>query len=146
MALILTALAAALVLATMYRRQRARVGGATVVLLIAIRTLILALVLTALLRPALTISTVVPGENFLAVLIDDSRSMQLADDGATTRGAQALESFTAGSSELLAGLRDRFTVRYYRFSDITARMDPSRRKPARSLGGLSTTMTFRSQA
>jgi uncharacterized membrane protein len=124
MVLILSALAAALVLATVYHRQRTRVGGTTVSVLTAIRTLILALLLLALLRPALTISTVVPGENFLAVLIDDSRSMRL-DDGATTRGAQALEAFTAGSSELLAGLRDRFTVRYYRFSDIATRMDPS---------------------
>jgi uncharacterized membrane protein len=124
MVLILSALAAALVLATVYHRQRTRVGGTTVSVLTAIRTLILALLLLALLRPALTLSTVVPGENFLAVLIDDSRSMRL-DDGATTRGAQALEAFTAGSSELLAGLRDRFTVRYYRFSDIATRMDPS---------------------
>ena len=124
MVLILSALAAALVLATVYHRQRTRVGGTTVTVLTAIRTLILALLLLALLRPALTTSTVVPGENFLAVLIDDSRSMRL-NDGATTRGTQALEAFTAGSSELLAGLRDRFTVRYYRFSDIAARMDPS---------------------
>ncbi len=123
--LILSALAAALVLATMYYRQRARVGRTTVFALTAARTLLLALLLLALLRPALTISTVVPGENFLAVLIDDARSMRLVDDGATTRGTQALEAFTAGSSELLAGLQDRFTIRYYRFSDITTRMDPS---------------------
>lgn len=123
--LLLAALAVVLVLGTVYLRQRARVGGSTVAVLTAIRTLIVALVVLALFRPALTISTVVPGENFLAVMIDDSRSMQLADDEAVTRGVQALEAFVTGSSEMLAGLKDRFTIRYYRFSDITARMDPS---------------------
>jgi uncharacterized membrane protein len=123
--LMLGALAVAIVLGTMYLRQRTRVGGTTVAALTTIRALILTLIALALLRPALTISTVVPGENFLAVLIDDSRSMRLVDDETTTRGAQALEAFTAGSSDLLAGLRERFTLRYYRFSDITARMDPT---------------------
>ena len=123
--LLLATLAVALVLGTMYLRQRARVGGSTVAVLTAIRTLILALLVLALLRPALAISTVVPGENFLAVMIDDSRSMRLADDEAVTRGTQALEAFATGSSELLDGLKERFTIRYYRFSDVTARMDPS---------------------
>ena len=45
--LLLATLAVALVLGTMYLRQRARVGGSTVAVLTAIRTLILALVVLA---------------------------------------------------------------------------------------------------
>ena len=120
------ALTVALVTTALYLRQRSRVGARTVGLLVALRIAAVAVILFALLQPALTISTIVPGENFLAVLIDDSRSMQLADDGTVARGDQALDIFTDPASELLQDLQERFTLRYYRFSDIVTRMDPSR--------------------
>ncbi len=120
------AVSVVLVTTALYLRQRSRVGARTVGLLVAFRTAAVAVILLALLRPALTISTVVPGENFLAVVIDDSRSMQLADDGSVTRGDLALSAFTDPSSSLLSDLQERFTLRYYRFSDIVTRMDPLR--------------------
>ena len=44
-----------------------------------VRIAALAVLAFCLLRPVLVLSTVVPQENFLGVLIDDSRSMQIAD-------------------------------------------------------------------
>ncbi len=108
--------------AALYLRQRSRRRG--VVALIVLRTLAVAAVAFVLLRPVMRVSTAVPGENFLAVLVDDSRSMQLADDGAATRGSQALDALAAPASELRERLEERFTLRYYRFSDAVARMDP----------------------
>ena len=48
-------------------------------ILAALRMAILALVLFCLFRPVLVIKAAVPQQNFLGVLIDDSRSMQIAD-------------------------------------------------------------------
>ena len=114
--------------------QRSRVGLRSSWILASLRVLSVALLTFVLLRPVLRTSTAVPGENFLAVLIDDSRSMQLADAGrepsfgetdSKTRGARALETFASPSSEVLAALQQRFTLRTYRFSDVTARIDPA---------------------
>ncbi len=141
MVLILSALAAALLLATMYHRQRTRVGGITVVVLTGIRTLILALLLLALLRPALTISTVVPGENFLAVLIDDSRSMRLVDDGATasqtsppgwthpSRPRSTAGPRTSAPPSITCGRTSPGFLWRERYSSLTAPTTPTRRSP-----------------
>ncbi len=122
-AMVFAGLAGAVVLGAMYRRQRDRVGTRMVWTLTGIRVAVLALLLFALLRPALVISRVIPGENFLAVIIDDSRSMQLADEGIQSRGQNAYDAFSP-SGEAVEQLGERFTVRHYRFSDVAARMDP----------------------
>ncbi|HEX9735353.1 MAG TPA: hypothetical protein VGG06_25575 [Thermoanaerobaculia bacterium] len=120
---VLGSLAVAALSAAAYLRQRGRLGR-RVVLLVALRTLAVALVAFALLRPVVRISAAVPGENFLAVLLDDSRSMRLADDGERSRGERALADFT-GDSQLLRRLQERFTPRYYRFAGAARRMEPA---------------------
>ncbi len=119
-------LAVALGLATTaaYRRRRERAGKRRVALLTGLRVVALMLLAFALLRPVLKVSAVVPGENFLAVLVDDSKSMRLPD-GELTRGERALEVLGAGPEGLLARLRERFTVRTYRFGAAAARVDPA---------------------
>ncbi len=119
------ALGLAAAAAATYLRCRSRAGSRRVSALAALRLLVVTLLAFALLRPVLRVRAVVPGENFLAVLIDDSRSMRLAD-GDLTRGARALGMFAAQSSELLDRLSQRFTLRTYRFSDRSRRVDPAR--------------------
>ena len=124
---IIAAVALAVLSATaaLYLAQRSRIGARRVAILTAHRSLAVVLLAAALLRPVLRISAAVPGESFLAVLLDDSRSMQLADEGDATRGARAVASFTAPESELLAALQQRFTLRYYRFSSVASHFDPT---------------------
>jgi uncharacterized membrane protein len=71
---------------------------------------IVVLVLLLLWQPAISIATLKPQQNIVAVLIDDSRSMALQEDGATRRD-QAIKALEGG---LLAGLREKFQVRLYR--------------------------------
>lgn len=123
-AVVLGALAVAALSGAAYLRHRGRLGR-RVVLLIGLRALAVALVACALLRPVVRISAAVPGENFLAVLLDDSRSMRLADDGERSRGDRARAAFAGDASELLRRLRERFTLRYYRFAGAAARLDPA---------------------
>src|SRR5271156_1175991 len=54
-----------------------------------LQSVLAALVLTLLWQPAITISELKPQQNMIAVLVDDSRSMGISEDG-STRQAQAV--------------------------------------------------------
>ena len=90
-------------------------------MLTAIRLGALGVLAVCLLRPVLVLSSVVPQENFLGVLIDDSRSMQIADVADTPR-SEAVHAMFGAESEVLAALADRFALRFFRFSSNTDRI------------------------
>ena len=90
--------------------------------LTAIRIAALGVLAFCLLRPVLVLSSVVPQENFLGVLIDDSRSMQIADRDETPRYEFVRRQLGATDSELRAALADRFALRFFRFAGETDRM------------------------
>jgi uncharacterized membrane protein len=85
------------------------------VILGAVRSLAIVLVLTALARPMLVVTRAVPQRNVLAVLLDDSRSMAIADVNDATRTAAVQEVF-GDSAELVRALGERFSLRFYRFA------------------------------
>jgi uncharacterized membrane protein len=88
-----------------------------------LRVALLAVLVFCLMQPALTLSTVVPQQNFVGVLLDDSRSMLLEDEGGVARNQFIADAFTPEQSDLLAGLSERFVLRFFRFSDVARRMD-----------------------
>jgi uncharacterized membrane protein len=90
--------------------------------LIGLRVAVLALVLFCLFRPALVLSTVVPQRSFVGVLLDDSRSMQIADVDGKPRGTFIHETFGPEGSPLARALSDKFLMRYFRFSESTDRL------------------------
>lgn len=104
-----------------YRRAPGRAARAQRLALAALRAGVMAALSFALARPTLVVPTVVPQQNFLAVLVDDSRSMQIPDEGGRTRGAVAAE-LLASDAALLARLDQQFKVRLYRFSSGTERV------------------------
>lgn len=117
------AVAAALALAILaYRsgrgRPRDRAG------LAAIRVALLAVILFCLFRPILVVKAAVAQQNVLAVLLDDSRSMQIADDNGRPRSAYVRAQFGDASQGVLKALSDRFTVRVFRFASTLARVTP----------------------
>jgi len=85
----------------------------------ALQTLLAALILILLWQPAITVAELKPQQNIIAVLIDDSRSMALADDGAP-REAQAVKALQSG---VLDRLNRTFQTRLYRVDDVPARID-----------------------
>ena len=103
-----------------YQRAKGGTGPATRLTLAVLRTAALALVLFCLCRPALVLSTVVPQQSFLGVLVDDSQSMRIADDG-ETRGQVAARSF-GPQAPLLKALADRYKLRLFRFSETAERL------------------------
>jgi uncharacterized membrane protein len=91
------------------------------VVLIALRLAVLAVVLFCLLRPALILKAAVPQQNFLGVLIDDSRSFQIADRDGRPRSAFVADQLAA-DRPLLGALSKKFVLRLFRFSSTADRL------------------------
>ncbi|MGD8281985.1 MAG: vWA domain-containing protein, partial [Gemmatimonadota bacterium] len=88
-----------------------------------LRVALLGLLVFCLMQPTLVLSTVVPQQNFVGVLIDDSRSMELENEDGTLRSDFVAEAFTPEASDLLQQLSDRFVLRFFRFSDVATRIE-----------------------
>jgi uncharacterized membrane protein len=88
--------------------------------LVLLRASALALLLFTLLRPVVTVKAVEARQNFLAVLLDDSLSMSIADRDGVPRGAFLQREFGRDGS-LRRALGDRFALRFFRFSSSTER-------------------------
>jgi uncharacterized membrane protein len=89
--------------------------------LVAIRLALLVLIVFCLLRPSLILRAAVPQQNFLGVLIDDSRSMTIADRNEKPRTDFVHEQF-GPDGPLAKALSQRFVLRYFRFSSSADRM------------------------
>ncbi len=77
-----------------------------------------ALLLVLLWQPAIIVAELKPQQNIIAVLVDDSRSMAIADSG-STREADAVKALQNG---VLADLRKNFQTRVYSFDTRIARV------------------------
>src|SRR5580693_685868 len=84
-----------------------------------LQTLLATLVLVLLWQPAITVAELKPQQNVIAVLVDDSRSMAISEDG-VTRQAQAVQALQNG---VLASLNRSFQTRLYRVDSVPARID-----------------------
>jgi hypothetical protein len=83
----------------------------------AMQSAFLALVLLLLWQPAIIVAELSSQQNIIAVVVDDSRSMSIADGDGGTREALAVAALEGG---VLAGLRQRFQTRVYRLGrDLT---------------------------
>jgi len=83
------------------------------------QTALVALVLFMLWHPAISVARLRPQQNVVAVLMDHSRSMALADDG-KTRIQSASEIL---NGQLLPELSKKFQVRLYEFGKDAVRVD-----------------------
>ena len=84
-----------------------------------LQTLLAAVLLVLLWHPAITVAELKKQQNIIAVLVDDSRSMAISDDG-STRQAQAVKSLETG---VLDSLNRSFQTRLYRVDNVAARID-----------------------
>ncbi|MEP7363484.1 MAG: glutamine amidotransferase [Acidobacteriota bacterium] len=80
---------------------------------------LVAALLLLLWQPALTLTSLKPQQNIVAVVIDDSRSMAIQEDG-KTRTQRARAALEGGA---LDALKAKFQTRIYRMSDVLNRVD-----------------------
>ena len=106
-----------------YRQVRGNSQPVDRGMLTAVRLGALVVLTFCLMRPVLILSSVVPQQNFLGVLIDDSRSMQIADRDDTPRMQFVQDQFATTEGELRAALNERFALRFFKFSTETDRLD-----------------------
>lgn len=89
----------------------------------ALRVSALLVLIACLFRPMLLLSAAVPQRNYVGVLVDDSRSMRIADRDGKARNEWVEHAFGGPDSALLKALRQRFIVRLFRFSSDAQRVD-----------------------
>jgi uncharacterized membrane protein len=118
---VIGALVAAIAVIT-YARSRTEKRRDRIVLS-TLRIAAMALLLFCLARPILLVPTVIPQRNFLGILVDDSRSMQIADQDGQQRGEFVRHAFGSPDSTLRAELAERFMLRFFSFSSTTQRID-----------------------
>jgi uncharacterized membrane protein len=93
----------------------AGVGVGHRVLLWGLRSVLLAALLFLLLDPRLRLLDREPLRGHVAVLLDDSMSMRIRDDGERSRAEQLLQRLAPGQGDVARALETRFDVRYFRY-------------------------------
>ena len=81
-----------------------------------LRAAVFLLLAVCLLRPVLLLSSAVPQRNVLGIVLDDSRSMRLADLPEGSRLDAVRRAFGDSGNSLTKHLGDRFVLRYFRFA------------------------------
>ena len=120
-------------------RRRNRISpsllGVKTAIIWLLQAALFALLLLLLWQPALSIATLKPQQNVVAVVIDDSRSMATRDMGDSRRD-EVIKTLNNG---LLKDLREKFQVRLYRLGDHLERLGSldqlNASSPATHIGG-----------
>lgn len=134
-----TVLIVALAIFTVLRYVRVRGESRTSdrLLLGVTRTAILAILILALFQPVLRVTTQETRGNIVGVLLDDSLSMNIADQGGQPRAQFVQHSFDPQTGEVARALAKRFVPRFFRFA---AGAQPLRATDAMSYGGRTTNL------
>jgi uncharacterized membrane protein len=110
--------AAAALLFWHVRRNHGMLNGPRPLAIWLLQTAMIGLLLFLLWRPALSVATLKPQQNVVAVLVDNSKSMAIADANGS-REAAAKRLLDSG---LLKGLSGKFQVRLYEFGKDPVRI------------------------
>lgn len=105
----------------LYLRPGYRINAQTRWGLVALRATLLALLAVMLMRPVVVVPSVIPKSTGVAVLTDDSRSMQLTDEGGRSR-LEASKELLATGGKFARGLEDKFKVNLYGFANNALRI------------------------
>lgn len=119
--IVLFALALSALIYFLYFRPGYRITSKSKWGLIALRASLLALVFVMLMRPVVVVPSIIPKSTSLAILADDSRSMELADENNRSRMDSAKELLSPNSA-FSKELSDKFRVGLYGFSNAATRI------------------------
>ena len=92
-----------------------RIGGRLRVGLMVLRGALLLVILLLIMRPVVVVPSVIPRSASLAILVDNSRSMGLKDEGGRTR-IEAVRDLLTGKPDLANRLARNFRLRPYQFA------------------------------
>jgi uncharacterized membrane protein len=118
--------AAAVVALVTYRGLAAADELRDRIVLVGLRLAALAVLLVCLFRPTLILKAAVPQQNFLGVLVDDSRSMAIADRDGKPRSEFIERELAVPNAALMNALSRKFVVRMFSFSSASERVGSAR--------------------
>jgi uncharacterized membrane protein len=101
----------------LYRPRLAGMSRISRTLLATLRTAVFLLVLFMLLDPCIVGSPIKPGEQFVILLFDDSRSMQIVGEHGLSRGEQLLKAYRSADSSFEKELTKKSHVVRYRLGN-----------------------------
>lgn len=116
--------AVALIALRHYPTLRAKTTRRDRAVLMGLRGAAFGLLLLLLFRPALVVATAVPQQNFVGIVLDDSRSMRIADVDGAARSEFVRAQFGDPASAVIEGLAERFKLRFFRFGSSASRLEP----------------------
>jgi uncharacterized membrane protein len=105
-----------------YSRARGKTEPRDRALLVALRVSALGILVFSLCRPVLVLSTAVPQQSFVGILVDDSLSMRIADREGRARSDFVHGAIGDSEGSLLPALEERFKLRYLRFAGSAERV------------------------
>ena len=117
------ALVAAAMGVWLYRQSASGLTSRDKWVLWSLRAAAIAVVATCLARPILAVSRALEQRNVVGVVVDDSRSMRIADHGSLARGDYAHEVFGGPDSALFKALAAKFQLRFFRTSGAGGRSE-----------------------
>jgi len=117
--LVATAAGLALLIRSRFAQAAASVKNWRLGIIWLLQFAVAAVVLLVLWQPAILITQLNPQQNIIAVVVDDSRSMGISENGAT-RISQALKSLQGG---VLTDLQKKFQTRLYRLDGSLTRVN-----------------------
>ena len=119
--LALGAAAVGLLVYFLYVRPGYRINSKSKIGLIGLRAALLAMLLILIMRPVVVVPSIIPKSASVAVIVDDSRSMQLNDENGRSRIEAAKEILSTGH-QFARGLDEKFKVSLYGFSSGASKL------------------------
>lgn len=118
-------LAAAVIIPTLlyYRRATRALYPTDRIVLASARTCAVAVLVLALFQPLLTVTNTVSERDTVAVLLDDSESMRIADVDGEARAAFLHEAFHPQTGTISKALSRNHTARFFKFASRVAALD-----------------------
>ena len=104
--------------ATYYWRKLDGMPQARRIVLVGLRTIVIVLALFLALDPVVVAQHVQPGEQFVALLFDDSLSMRIGGREGTSRGSRLLEAYAEAEDAFEGRIKRRHQIVRYRVGEI----------------------------
>jgi uncharacterized membrane protein len=89
--------------------------------MIVLRSIVFVIILFMVLQPVMNVSQVLPQDSYMAVVVDTSESMNIKDDGQTSRSQLMLKKME--EAKFLEELSKRFKVRLFEFNREARRIE-----------------------
>jgi uncharacterized membrane protein len=106
----------------LYRQTTVTISAPLKLLLVSLKALVLSILFLCLLKPLLVVSNIIPQESYLALMVDNSRSMDIKDMEKDKSRGQMVSEFLYRANGMTERLQEIFRLRTFSFDSNTSRI------------------------